>query len=78
MFIVITKGKGWEGFETQSMKIDGQRKLNVHPLCECSEDAIIERDLVSCEQVADFMKEAYDAALRGEEFNVFIEHEEEE
>lgn len=54
----------------QTMFVDGKKRLYVGPLSECPEDAIIGRSLVDCNQVADFMKEAYEAGKRGEEFTL--------
>lgn len=70
MNIEISIGTDRNDSEWQTMKIDGEQRLSVHALCECPEDAMIERDLVSCQQVATFMREAYEAGKRGEEFNV--------
>ena len=56
--------------ERQEMSIDGKERLYVRSLCECPEDAIIGRSLVDCHQVAQFMKEAYEAGKRGEEFTI--------
>ena len=46
--------------------------LNVQALCDCPEDATIERDLVSCTDVARYMSHAYEAGKDGEEFSVEI------
>lgn len=40
----------------------------VGPLCECPEDAIIGRDLISCNTIISYMKKAYNAGKNGEEF----------
>lgn len=42
----------------------------VGPLCECPEDAIIGRDLISCGAIIGYMKQAYEAGKNGEEFVV--------
>lgn len=54
----------------EKMEIDGKEALSVGPLCECPEDAIIGRDLISCNDVADYMQKAYDAGKNGEEFSI--------
>lgn len=41
---------------------------SVYPLCECPEDAIIGRGLISCSRIIDLMKLAYQAGKNGEEF----------
>lgn len=46
----------------------------VRPLCECPEDAIIGRDLISCGTIINYMKMAYEAGKNGEE--LIIENEE--
>lgn len=46
----------------------------VGPLCECPEDAIIGRDLISCGTIIYYMKKAYEAGKNGEE--LIIENEE--
>lgn len=43
---------------------------HVGPLCECPEDAIIGRDLISCNTIIEYMKLAYEAGKNGEEFIV--------
>ena len=43
---------------------------SVYPLCECPEDAIIGRGLISCSRIIDLMKLAYQAGKNGEEFIV--------
>lgn len=50
--------------------------FNVYPLCECPEDAIIGRDLISCTEIADAMKFAYEAGKAGEPFEIAIVGEE--
>ena len=70
MKIEIGIGKDSDDYERQSMIIDGKHRLSVGALCECPEDAIIGRDLVSCKRVYLFMREAYEAGKRGEEFTM--------
>ena len=45
---------------------------SVYPLCECPEDAIIGRRLISCGKIINLMKLAYQANKNGEEFVVKI------
>lgn len=75
MNIEIQKSTNSEDLEIQVMIINGVIRLSVHPLCDCPEDAIIGRDLISCEAIASFMKEAYEAGSRGEQFNASVTHE---
>lgn len=37
--------------------VDGKKKFSVSPLCECPEDAIIGRDLISGDDIANFLKD---------------------
>lgn len=80
MKIKIISATDGDGYERQEMEIDGKDVMYVGPLCENPEDAIIGRSLVSCEEVADLMKKAYDAGKRGEEFSIetIVAPEEEE
>ena len=73
MKIKITVSENLDGAEIQEMTIDGEDRMSVYPLYECPEDAIIGRDLVSCEDVAKLMEEAYEAGENGEEFVLVIE-----
>lgn len=61
--------------ETHEMSIDGKDSIRVAPLCECPEDAIIERDLIGCVEIADLMKAAHGAGSRGEEFSISVTKE---
>ena len=38
------------------LEIDGKECFRVAPLCECPEDAIIGRDLISSDDIASFLK----------------------
>jgi len=58
----------WE--ERQQMHIDGKFVMSVgggEP-----EDMRIGRDLVPCQEIASFMKKAFDAAKNGEEFTLEV------
>ena len=52
----------------QRLEINGKKVLSVNPLCECPEDAIIGRDLVDCDTIADLMQQAFKAGADGGEF----------
>jgi hypothetical protein len=78
---MIIEVKIWEDSDCcqhQEMIIDGKESVSVHPLSECPEDAIIERDLVSCTDIVTFMQLAYNAGKNGEEFNYFTSEGEQE
>lgn len=72
MKITIYTGNNYDDLETQVMNIEtnvGEHSgFSVYPLCECPEDAIIGRDLISCNEIAEAMKIAYEAGKAGEDF----------
>jgi hypothetical protein len=68
--IIIFERLDGEGCAVQRLEIDGKVRLHVSALCECPEDAIIGRSLVSCADVAAYMREAYEAGKRGETFEI--------
>lgn len=71
MKLTIVVGEDYNGSSTEEMRSDdGSVSLSVYPLCECPEDAILERSLVSCSDVAKYMELAYEAGKRGEDFSV--------
>lgn len=70
MKITIKTGVNSDDAEHQEMTINEKKALSVYPLYECPEDAIIGRSLVSCRDVIEFMRLAYAAGKRGEEFVV--------
>jgi hypothetical protein len=55
-----------DGYERERMIINGKESVNVGPLCECPEDAIIGRDLISCIEILDLMRIAFEAGKSGE------------
>jgi hypothetical protein len=78
MLITIKRSTDSSGYQRERMLINGREKANVGALCECPEDAMIGRDLISCTQIAEFMRLAWDAAIRGEVFNLTNEPNNEE
>lgn len=46
VIIRVESCTGWEGFSQERLLVDGEEVMNVGPLTECPEDAILERDLV--------------------------------
>ena len=70
MDIVISTAIDRDNYQRQAMMINGQLRLRIVPLNEYPEDAIIERDLVSCDEVVDLMIEAYNAGKNGEDLNI--------
>lgn len=66
MKVTVITSEDRDGLSHHRLVIDGEDKIRVSPLSECPEDAIIERDLVSCYDIVDFMKIAYEATKSGE------------
>jgi hypothetical protein len=74
MKVIIREGvSSYDDSVRERLIIDGEEKEIVGSLSECPEDAIIGRDLVSCSDIAKYIRLGYDAAKRGEELS--IEHE---
>lgn len=70
MKIIITQSENSDGATCEDMKINGTHSLSVNPLYDYPEDATIERDLVSCSDVARYMEKAYQAGKNGEDFSI--------
>lgn len=70
MKVVITESYNDDGARSESMEIDGKNALSTYPLYECPEDATLERDMVSCSDVATLMYKAYQAGVEGESFSL--------
>ena len=52
--------------------VDDKEIASVQNLCECPEDATIDRDLINGRQIIDFIKLGYEAGKKGEELTVDI------
>ena len=63
---------------SEYMYIDEKFVESAYPMCECPEDATLERDLVSCSRIAKLMELAFNAGKNGEDFIVKFEDSEEE
>jgi len=72
MQIEIITGENRDDLGWEQMKIDGKNRLSVYPLNECPEDATIERGLISCVEIAELMKAAYEAGKCGEELSIVV------
>ena len=70
MKIRLEIGETREGYETNDLYIDDKPVIYIYPLCECPEDAIIGRGLVSGPDIINRMRGAYEAGKKGEEFEV--------
>lgn len=71
MKITLNVTKDSDHLTSHSLKIDDEKYgLNIHSLCDCSEDAIIGRDLVDGSHIIKYMEIAYMAGKNGESFEV--------
>lgn len=70
MKIKIIIGKSNDHVEWQEMAINGKNVCSVFSLCECPEDAMIGRGLISCAEIATYMRQAHEAGKNGEEFEI--------
>lgn len=46
VIVRVESCEGWEGFRRERLLINGNEVMDVGPLTECPEDAILERDLI--------------------------------
>jgi hypothetical protein len=76
MKIVITESYNSDGARGESMEIDGKSALSTYPLYECPEDATLERDMVSCSDIAKLMYSAYQSGVDGDSFSLDTVQEE--
>lgn len=75
MKVKLYVGTNCDDYRTEEMYVyDNEDKQvgseYVYPLHECPEDACIERDLLSCSTIIDYMKLAYEAGKNGEELTI--------
>ncbi|WP_256846876.1 hypothetical protein [Paenibacillus sp. Pae108] len=77
VIVKVITGKGWEGLSRETLEIDGKEVMSVGPLCECPEDAILERDLVGPSDFARLLKR-FLIEHKGKQVKFVYEDEEEE
>lgn len=77
MLIKITRGKNSDGAAWEEMEVVGHGSESTYPLYECPEDASLERDMISCSAISDWMLLAYKAGVARETFEVITENENE-
>jgi hypothetical protein len=75
MEIVIKGSSDDYGMASEALVIDGKEVESVFPLCECPEDAIIGRALISCSDIAKYMQMAYEIGKSGQPMTVRTEQE---
>ncbi|AMQ66728.1 hypothetical protein FDG96_gp69 [Bacillus phage Mgbh1] len=78
MEVKLIHGDCWDGWANLEIVVDGRSVIGVYPLCECPEDAILERDLGFAYDIPDLMRKAYEAGRNGESFEVIEVDAEEE
>lgn len=67
MKVVVASCEDSDGYKRQILYIDEIVMESIAPLCECPEDAIIGRSLVSCGDIVHYMRLAYEVGKSGEE-----------
>lgn len=77
MKVKIIQGTNSDEAMHDKLYINDKEVLSAYPLYECPEDASLERDMISCDDVESFMKIAYDAGKAGEPYECVYENEEE-
>lgn len=79
--VVVVKVRSWESsydYATRdTLEVNGKQIFRVAPLCECPEDAIIGRDLISSSDIASFL-ESFLIENRGKKVKFVYEEGEEE
>ncbi|WP_168928327.1 hypothetical protein [Paenibacillus ginsengarvi] len=74
---VVTGQDRYAGARTETLFIDGQEWMSAGPLCECPEDAILERDLLGPSDFASLL-ESFLKEHRGKKVRFVYEDKEEE
>ncbi|MGP3738380.1 hypothetical protein ACTWKB_02610 [Bacillus sp. 4A_MP2] len=54
--VKVLSGIGWEDCKREKLLIGGKQVMDVRPLSECPEDAILERDLKGPSDFAEILK----------------------
>lgn len=75
--VKVVTGRGWEGLSRETLFIDDKEVMNVGPLTECPEDAILERDLKGPSDFAYLLKK-FLVEHKGKKVRFIYEDEEEE
>jgi len=65
IYVTIISSEDRDGYCYERMYINDKSQISVSPLCECPEDAIIGRDLISCGEIADLMCDAVQWGIEG-------------
>lgn len=74
---VVTGQARYVDARTETLYIDGQEWMSAGPLCECPEDAVLERDLLGPSDFASLL-ESFLTKYRGKKVRFVYEDEEEE
>jgi hypothetical protein len=69
--IVEVKSQEVDYQRAEELHIDGERRLSARDLAEdAPEDATLSRSMISCTEVAEYIKLGFDAAKRGETLEI--------
>lgn len=70
MIVKQVVGKDSEGYSWLELRVNGSSVVSAYALCECPEDATLERDLSYVYEFTELMKRAYEAGKNSEEFEI--------
>jgi len=76
----VSRDRGYEGisgFEVTIETHEGKQHISAYDMCECPEDAIMDRGLGFIYDVPHMLKLAYEAGKSGEEFLLVEETDDE-
>jgi hypothetical protein len=71
-------GSNWNGEARFSLEVDGGTRFSAGSFSECPEDATLERDLSFVYDIADLLREAYEAGKAGRPLEFKSENEDDE
>jgi hypothetical protein len=69
MKVIIEISHNGDGAEKNKMIIE-DKSIYIYPLYECPEDATLERDMISGQEIFGYMKLAHEAGLKGEKLEL--------
>lgn len=64
-----------DGDREDAVIVDGKRLLKITPLYECPEDATLDRNMINGREVIEYIQLGYNAAKRGEDFEILPDGE---
>ena len=72
MKIEVINGSDSNDYARIEIGVDGRSYVHAHCLCECPEDAMLERDLGFVYDIVPLMRMAHEAGCRGEPLDVIV------